>query len=106
MLEATDVYDSISGDWEPCPAPGFALQPGLAVTWVRPLRLPAPDLSQMITPEVLRGFRAMARALTASQAAHPDVRAACEWLAADSVPVGDQTAQALHVFPPSDRKAL
>ena len=34
-------------------------------------------------PAVLRGLRAMASALTAAQAEHPDVRAACEWLAAD-----------------------
>lgn len=33
-----------------------------------------------ITPEVLRGLRAMASALTAPQAEHPDIRAACEWL--------------------------
>ncbi len=47
-------------------------------------RLQAVSLSQVIAPEVLRGFRAMACALTAPQAEHPDVRAACEWLAADS----------------------
>ena len=33
-----------------------------------------------ITPEVLRGLRAMACALTAPQAEHPDVRMACAWL--------------------------
>ena len=41
----------------------------------------APNLPQALPPEVLRGFRAMACALTAPQAEHPDVRAACEWLA-------------------------
>jgi hypothetical protein len=35
-----------------------------------------------ITPEVLRGLRALACALTAPQAEHPDVRTACEWLQA------------------------
>jgi len=34
----------------------------------------------MIPPEVLRGLRAMAGALTAAQAEHPDVRTACAWL--------------------------
>ena len=48
------------------------------------------SVEQELTPEVLRGFRAMACALTAPQAEHPDVRAACEWLAADSASVGDQ----------------
>ncbi len=37
VLEASDVYDSTSGNWEPCPVPGFTLQPGLEVIWVRPL---------------------------------------------------------------------
>lgn len=37
VVEATDVYDSTSGNWEPCPVPGSTLQPGLTVTWVRPL---------------------------------------------------------------------
>jgi len=44
-----------------------------------------PDLRGRLVavfPEVLLGFRAMASALTAPQAEHPAVRAACEWLLA------------------------
>lgn len=34
-LEATDVYSSASGYWEPCPCPGSKLAgPGI---WVRPI---------------------------------------------------------------------
>lgn len=36
VLEATDLYDSSSGRWEPCPCPGLVLQEGVATTWVRP----------------------------------------------------------------------
>lgn len=43
-----------------------------------------PDPLQAIAPEVLRGFRAMLCALTTPQAEHPDVRAACAWLVANS----------------------
>ena len=53
-------------------------------------RLHVPSLQPVIAPEVLRGFRAMACSLTAPQAEHPDVQAACEWLAADSSRAGDQ----------------
>jgi hypothetical protein len=35
-LEATDVYSSSNGQWEPCPCPGTKLAAGLAVMWVRP----------------------------------------------------------------------
>lgn len=37
-----------------------------------------------LTPEVQRGLHAMACALTAPQAEHPDIRAACDWLRAVS----------------------
>lgn len=36
VLQATDVYDSTSGAWEPCPVPGLKLGEGIATTWVRP----------------------------------------------------------------------
>jgi hypothetical protein len=56
-----------------------------------------------ITPEVLRGLRAMACALTAPQAEHPDVRMACAWLRSvdsagrseDEEDVLDKTKQSL-----------
>lgn len=47
-------------------------------------RLPAPGPLPAIAPGVLRGFRAMACARTTLQAEHPDVSAACAWLAANS----------------------
>jgi len=40
----------------------------------------SPGRPATITREVLRGLRAIACALTAPQAEHPDVRTACEWL--------------------------
>lgn len=51
---------------------------------LRPPDSQIPGPSQVLLPEVLRGFRALACALTAPQTEHPDVRAACAWLAADS----------------------
>jgi hypothetical protein len=63
-----------------------------AAGFVPAQRADTPHLSQGLTPEVLRGFRAMACALTAPQAEHPDVRAACKWLDADSAPAEDQAA--------------
>lgn len=40
-LEATDMYDSTGGDWQPCPMPGLTLQAGNAAVWVRPAVGPA-----------------------------------------------------------------
>jgi hypothetical protein len=53
----------------------------------------------VLTPEVLRGFRAMACALTAPQAEHSDVRAACEWLelAANDVKALQSTGRSVAV---------
>ena len=35
-LQVTDVYDSTSGEWQPCPCPGVPLTAtGDTVTWVR-----------------------------------------------------------------------
>lgn len=36
LLEATDLYDSTGGYWQPCPCPGVELQPGAKAVWVRP----------------------------------------------------------------------
>lgn len=36
LLE-TDVYDSTSGEWVPCPCPGVRLQSVRGATWVRPV---------------------------------------------------------------------
>lgn len=37
VLEATDVYDSTSGTWEPCPCPGLTIQAARNGTvWIRP----------------------------------------------------------------------
>lgn len=36
VLEATDLYDSTSGVWEPCPCPGLALGDGTGAVWIRP----------------------------------------------------------------------
>lgn len=36
VLEATDLYDSTSGFWEPCPCPGLTIQEGCATVWIRP----------------------------------------------------------------------
>jgi hypothetical protein len=43
---------------------------------------PADQMELALTPEVLRGFRALADALTVPQAEHLDVLAACAWLRA------------------------
>ena len=37
ILLKTDVYDSTSGSWAPCPCPGIALGAGTNAIWVRPL---------------------------------------------------------------------
>lgn len=42
VLEATDLYDSTSGEWSPCPTPGATLGEGVAAVWVRPIGLPEP----------------------------------------------------------------
>ena len=36
VLESTDLMESSSGVWEPCPCPGLKLQKGVATRWVRP----------------------------------------------------------------------
>ncbi len=37
ILEETDVYDSASGSWEPCPCPGLVISGTTEMTqWVRP----------------------------------------------------------------------
>ena len=36
VLEPTDMYDSTSGDWQACPAPGLVIQHGNCTKWVRP----------------------------------------------------------------------
>ena len=36
VLEATDVYESSNGQWEPCPCPGLKLGEGVACIWIRP----------------------------------------------------------------------
>lgn len=36
VLRPTDVYESTSGDWEPCPCPGLPIGEGVATRWVRP----------------------------------------------------------------------
>lgn len=36
VLEETDVYDSTSGNWDPCPVPGLPIGEGNTATWVRP----------------------------------------------------------------------
>lgn len=36
VLRETDVYDSSSGAWEPCPCPGLTFQGGNHITWVSP----------------------------------------------------------------------
>lgn len=38
VLTETDVYDSTSGSWTPCPCPGLTLQSGSAAKWVRPVK--------------------------------------------------------------------
>jgi hypothetical protein len=50
-LEATDVYDSTTGQWSACPCPGLTVQEGIAAIWIRPQapdpRDPRPD-SEMV----------------------------------------------------------
>jgi hypothetical protein len=45
-LEATDVYDSTTGRWSPCPCPGLTVPGGGATIWIRPhlplVRVPPP----------------------------------------------------------------
>ncbi|MBI5421335.1 MAG: hypothetical protein HZA35_03460 [Parcubacteria group bacterium] len=36
VIEADDVYDSTSGQWEKAPCPGLVLQEGNETVWVRP----------------------------------------------------------------------
>lgn len=39
IVSEVDVYDSTSGDWEPCSTPGCKLEPGFAAVFVRPTEL-------------------------------------------------------------------
>lgn len=60
----------------------------------------------IITHEVLRGFRALACALTVPQAEHSDVRTACEWLLAAGPGAGTGAGPALTVTKPATRRPL
>ena len=50
-LEATDVYDSTTGQWSACPCPGLTVQEGIAAIWIRPQapdpRDPRPDSDRL-----------------------------------------------------------
>ena len=35
-LEATDLYDSMTGQWSACPCPGLTVQEGCDTIWIRP----------------------------------------------------------------------
>jgi len=35
-LEATDLYDSMTGQWSTCPCPGLTVQEGCDTIWIRP----------------------------------------------------------------------
>ena len=37
-VEATDVYPSVCGNWEPCPLPGLVLPVNSAFIFVRPCK--------------------------------------------------------------------
>lgn len=36
IIQATDVYDSTNGNWEPAPCPGQKLGEGVLAVWIRP----------------------------------------------------------------------
>jgi len=47
-LEATDVFNSSSGEWQVCPVPGATIEPGCETIWIRPHASLSRDAEQML----------------------------------------------------------